>query len=387
MAGKVTKVPGDKYAGVYQRGPNSFTFQIKVQDGTGRWVQEWHSGFQSKRAAKEARDEMLAKVRKGQHVRRTTQTLGDYLDEWLDGLLDIRESTVHGYRKNAEAYIKPALGHVSLQALTVPRINAFYKAIMQGGGKGGRALSPRTVEHCHATLRRALRDAVVAGLIPSNPALSTTRPKVVRTPYEPKWKPEHVRKYLAALEVHPLRAALTVAATTGARRSEVVAIKWGDLDLKAGMLQIRRARTVVGKDVVEAEPKTAAGRRDMPLTPLAVEALRELRDELSAEGFDRINADRYVFQDEDGQPIHPDVISRAHKTLVKRLGLPYMSVKELRHTAASLMALGGVPIEVLTGVLGHADASTTWRHYRGLYPSERTAAVAAFDVALGGEAG
>lgn len=130
---------------------------VKVQDGARRWVQEWHSGYGSKKEAKAARDKLLGERDHGAARRKKSKvTVAAYMAEWLDGLVDVRPSTAHGYRKVAEGYIVPNLGAVPLQALTTTRINTFYGDLYARGGKDGKGLSPRSIEHCHGALRRAL---------------------------------------------------------------------------------------------------------------------------------------------------------------------------------------------------------------------------------------
>lgn len=385
MAAKLVKVAGTKYAGIYQRA-GKFSFWVKIQDDAGRWVQEWHSGYSSKGKALAAREKLLVERREGRHVRRSELTVEAYLAEWLDGLSDVREATVHGYRKNVQ-YINQHIGKVPLQSLRTSQINALYTAMSKTIGRGKKPLSPRTIEHTHATLRRALRDAVRQGLISSNPATDTTRPRKIEQVYEPPWTGEQVGAFLKSVEAHEHRAAFTLICTTGARRSEIAGLKWGDVDLDAGRVYIRRGRTTVGRGVVESVPKNRSSIRNLRVSAVTVDALRQHRDELMAAGFQRVADDCYVFQADDGEPIHPDVLSRSFKAAVKRAGLPTLTVHGLRHMAAALMLKERVPVEVVAAQLGHSNPAVTLSTYRHLFPSEQEDAMNALDRAIYGQNG
>lgn len=117
MPSTTIKVGGDNNRGIYQRGhlPDgkpSYAFWIKPKGDDGVWRQEWHS-YATPEKARDAREALRVAQREGRHQARRSITVEQFLDEWLDGLVDIRESTRHGYRKNVTSYIVPALGDVA----------------------------------------------------------------------------------------------------------------------------------------------------------------------------------------------------------------------------------------------------------------------------------
>ena len=361
-----------KHTGVYQRG-STFAFWIKVKGPDGRWRQEWTSGFPTAAKAAAARRDAMTDKGRGDHVARSARTVGDYLAEWLDGQINLKPTTLHGYRVQVRAHIAPGIGRVKLQDLSLTVLNRFYRDLFEHKG-----LSARSVELCNAVLRKALNDAVRAGELKVNPATHATLPRKSKPQLAEPWTADELQRFVTSVEDHPLQAAFVVAANTGARRGEVAGLRWMDVDLDGARLHIRRPRTTINGKAVEDDPKNTTSARNIGIDKFTVEVLRRHRDELMASGFDRVGPDRCVFQERDGGGIDPNRLSREFKTAAKRAGLREVRFHDLRHTHATVLLKAGVPAEVVAKRLGHATPVVTLTVYRHVLESEDTDAVAVF---------
>jgi integrase len=195
-------------------------------------------------------------------------TLGDYLDRWLhDSVQDtVRDTTFERYEQIVRVHIKPTLKGVKLKNLTPPHVRGLYKDKLQ-------SCSPRTVRYIHVTLHKALKQAVNDGLIPRNVTEAVKPPQICREEINPL-TPEQVKALLEVARGDRLEALYVLAIHTGLRQGELLGLKWEDVDLEAGTLQVRRTLTTAKGGPVLSTPKTKGSRRSVKLTQSAVEALR-----------------------------------------------------------------------------------------------------------------
>ena len=294
-------------------------------------------------------------------------TLRVYLMEWLDGQRPyLRASTLHSYRI-AVGRILGRLGDTTLKSVTPSQVQVLQTDLLAAGGRDGRPLSAKTVANTHVVLHKALADAVRLGLLDRNVVAAVDPPRVPR-PDLSVWSVDQVRVFLSVASSHRLSAAFVLLATTGMRRSEVLGLRWSDIDLDDRALSIIRTLTVVDGRPVVAAPKTTASRRLVYLDSGTVNALRAHHDRSTN------SYDDYVFQSADGQPVNPASFSNTFDRLVTRSGLPRIRLHDLRHTYSTLaLRLGTHPV-LLSERLGHTsieghDRSLLARHPE--HPQER----------------
>lgn len=357
-------------------------------------VRRWHPGHDRRRDAETALRELLTRVDSGSYVSPTRQTVGDYLTtEWLPAIKSsVRPGTFDGYERTVRGRIVPGLGHVQLRALGVPHLNAFYGDLLDHGRAGGTGpLSPRSVQLTHVVLHRALRDAVRWGKLSRNVATDAASPKVPR-PEMRVWRPDEARQFLTVAAGDRHYPAWLIFLTVGLRRGELSGLTWGDLDLDAATLSVRRARITVNYgDVRISEPKTARGRRTVGLPPGVVAALRELR---RTHAEDRLRAgsawmgpqqqsELPIVCNELGVPPHPEYLSRRFAAIARQAGVPIIRLHDARHTAASLMVEGNVDARTVADTLGHANVAFTLQTYvHGSSDRQRAASDAVADLLL-----
>jgi integrase len=321
-----------------------------------------------------------------------TLSLAAYLRLWVEGL-ETRTNTNAYHAGNVERYLVPRFGErVRLVELAPEHVRSAFAQIREHAGMRGRPLSARTIASIHATLRRALAQAVADGRIERNVALGI-RPNgtsgvgsrgrrigselVIPTDSE-------LRAVAAALADDPLYPLFMLSALTGLRQSEALALRWSDVH-DAGSIGgiVRVERTLVRDTERFDDPKTPRSRRGVPFDTFLGDILRARRQaqrvEQVAAGKRWGNRSRdLVFTDELGAPLRGTSVSNRYAARLARLGIGHRW-HDLRHAYASGLIARGESIEVVSKRLGHADSSITSRIYVHVItePADRTAAAAA----------
>lgn len=362
----------------------------------GRRRQARRRGFATKKEAQATLDRLRVSSADGTFVEPTRLTVAVYLSAWLDGLATAGRAagTLSSYRRNVATHLVPTLGGLRLQALAPGHLDALYARLLADGrrdGKGG--LSARTVRYNHTILRKALADAVRKGLIARNVADLADPPSArsARAPEMAWWTPAELGTFLSAVagdELHPL---FRLASMTGLRRGEVCGLRWAEVNLDSGLVQVRRQLTVVdGRVIAEEHPKSDHGRRTVEVDESTVATLRHHRGSqlgrrmLVGAGW---REGDLVFCGPAGEQLHPESVAKAFVRRARIAGVPVIRFHDLRHThCAHLIAAGRNPREISVR-LGHASVSFTLDRYGHLMPEaggDAAAAVAALVDGTGG---
>jgi integrase len=213
--------------------------------------------------------EALSKRNRGLVFDADNLKLGEYLGRWLtDSVRDtVRPTTFERYEQVVRLHIRPVLGKVKLKNLTSAHVRGLYRQKLDSG------LSSRTVQYVHVTLHKALKQAIADGLIPRNVTEAVKPPQVLREEIRPL-TPEQAKTLFEAAKGDRLEALYVLAVTTGLRQGELLGLKWDDVDMEAGTLQVRRTLTTAKGGPVLSAPKTKGSRRTVKISPTALEALR-----------------------------------------------------------------------------------------------------------------
>lgn len=311
----------------------------------------------------------------------TGETTGAYLARWIVAVRPrLRPSTHHEYARHVADYWA-ALARVPLTRLTPTQIERTMAGLL------GRGLSPATVQHARSTLRRALHDAQRDGLVSRNAAALARPPRLERREMR-ALSPAEVELLLGGTADDPLGPLYAVAVTTGLRLGELLGLAWADVDLAGRSLTVRRSMAKAADGGYElGEPKTPRSRRTVMLPTVALDAFRRQKARQAAARLAVGSAwqDRagLVFTDALGRPLRPDAVSAAFRSTAARLGLP-VRLHDLRHTAASLLLAAGVPLKLVSEMLGHSSIAITADVYAHVTPDLRREAAEAMDRALGG---
>jgi integrase len=305
--------------------------------------------------------EALSNRNKGLVFDADNLTLGDYLDRWIhDSVRDtVRQRTWERYEQIVRVHLKPALGKVKLKNITPTHARALYRDKLDSG------LTSRTVNYIHTTLSKALNDAVSDGLIPRNPTSGLKAPRPAKKEIHPL-SCQQAKVFLEAARGDRFEGAYVVASHCGLREGEILGLKWSDVDLNTGTLQVRRTLSEARAGQRFEPPKNGKG-RNVRLTPQAVEALRthlgRQLEEIERSG-DHYRDQGLVFPSRVGTPMNAkNLTARSFKPLLKRAGLPDIRFHDLRHTFATLMLQNGEHPKVVQEMLGHATIAITMDTY------------------------
>ena len=195
--------------------------------------------------------------------------LGEYLERWLNDSVrgSVKAVTFESYEQLVRVHIVPALGSIKLKTFSPAHLQGFYRERLDFG------LSPRSVHYLHALIHKALKQALRWELVPRNVATAVDPPRVHREEIQPL-SPTQVRVFLQAAREDRLEALYVLAIYCGLRQGELLGLRWEDIDLEAGTLQVRRTLTAAKGDRVFTAPKTVKSRRNLRLTSGASLRLR-----------------------------------------------------------------------------------------------------------------
>lgn len=343
-------------------------------DGDVRRVSK--GGYRTADDADEGLREALAKIKL--HVRAAGAggtMFGPYASEWLDGL-NLAPSTIAGYRRLVRLYLNPSLATTRLDKITPSRLGRLYAALQENGGARGAPISANTVRKAHVVIGAILDAAVDDGLMAVNPA---RRKRVVKAPTGKQvraqasemvtWTAGELRAFLewdrdCYRDEH--YAFWTVLAKTGMRRSEGLALRWSDIDVKGQRIAIRRtADTIV---IGTTKPPKSGKSRVVDVDATVIETLRTWKAIKGSISLNLARQDAYLFGDDDGNLINPNRatmrwsvrVAAAQKIMPE---LPRLPLHGLRHSHATILLAGGVHPKVVQERLGHANISITMEIY------------------------
>ena len=375
---------------IIKRSKSSYTIVLNLGNDpqTGKRKQQWVSVKGTKKDAEKRLSELFHQLDTGTFMKPAKTTLAEYLERWLKDYAwpNLAPRTAEGYEHIIRRHFIPALGNMTLTQLKPEHLQRYYSEKLTDGrcdGKGG--LSPKTVRHHHVTLHDALQGAVKWGLLSRNPADAVSPPRVQRSEMK-TWDEDDIAHFLEATNETPYHCLFYLALFTGMRRSELLGLKWNDVDLILGEVSVTRSlHHLRDGSIVFRSPKTAKGRRTVALPPSAILVLKE---HWERQKLDRVmlgiplTDDALVFAQLDGRPLLPDTVTHAWINLVRRSGLKPIRLHDARHSHASLMLKQGVHPKIVQERLGHASIQITLDTYSHVAPGLQQAAAEGFDRLL-----
>jgi integrase len=286
-------------------------------------------------------------------VRAKRLLLAEYLQQWLEvARTRLRPKTFDAYELCLRR-IEQSLGSVAVTGLTPQLIQRTYAGLLAAG------LSPRTVLQTHAVLHRALKQACHWGLATAIPTDLVAVPRAAQREMR-ALSAAQLTLLLASSRLsrwYPLWALL---GTAGLRIGEALGLKWSDVDLVAGNVQVKRAlQRQRGRGLVFVEPKSYRSRRLVCLSKLAIAALQEQRLRISGE---------LVFPNLRGELQDSSSVTDALKVALTRAELPPIRVHDLRHTTATILLEAGAHPKLVQDLLGHSTVALTLNTYSHVTP-------------------
>lgn len=337
----------------------------------------------TQKEVRERAKEVRERLDKNQPPKDAKITVAVFTREWIESTLEVserKESTKALYRALATKHIAGSkLGAVPMDRMTPRRVDAWLADLRRAG------LSQSSRRSIYIVLRSILDTAVRDKVIAENPAAKATRPRVEH--HEAAYlTPDQVRALLAASDTTRYRPLFEMMVNTGLRRGEALALTWDKVDEDEGVLRIDGTLARVAGELVVTPPKTARSRRVVSISATVQEVLRQLRQRQRVE---RLRAGSqwhqtgFIFTTELGMPCDPRNALRALKVSAEKAGLPSaVGLHTLRHSAATAMLTNGVPLKVVSDVLGHSSIAITGDVYGHVAPEVATDALAKLGAAL-----
>jgi integrase len=354
---------------------------LETADGTRKRVTTYG---RTRAEAWQAMEDKKADGARGRRPSSRHDTVAEYLKEWLE--------YVHKPAVLPTSYMrtKSLLETHVLGRVASTRLDAFHPRAVDRllGGIQREGASADTAHKVRAVLHKVFADAVARRDLAVNPVSAAFRPKVERKRIVP-FKREEVEKLLQKAPTPRLRALVATALLGGLRYGELAALRWRDVDLEEGCIHVRRNLRLFarvseeGKPKLtfeEGDPKTKAGRRTVWPSQRVLDALKAYRGVLPALPHGTVR----VFASPDGRELrHQNFVRREWRPLCELAEVPVRTFHATRHTATTLLAEAGVDPETVRAQLGHADITTTLRHYTHTTTVRQQQAARSLDALLG----
>jgi integrase len=329
------------------------------------------------RTQKEAKDKLkaaLAEISDG-----TPLLVNDNptVDEWLlyhlreYRISELRDGTYESYERHIRKNISPIIGHIRVKDLTGVHIQQMYNKLQEAKSTGGQGLGGATVAKIKNVLSKALQQAIVNKIIRSNPLLEANAPKVEEGEIRIMTKAEQ-KKFISVLPFYNTGNMFAVALATGMRIGELCALDTSDIDRELKLIDItktagRRRDKYTGEVAIKVgPPKTKHSIRKIPLLP-SVEVMLDRQAQLVLELCEKAggkwNDNTLVFPTDEGNTHDLSGLRSSMGRVLKRAGLPHMTIHALRHTYATTALNAGVAAQNVARLLGHKDGATTLKFY------------------------
>lgn len=299
-------------------------------------------------------------------------TVAEWLTLWVTTYCaELKPRTVSSYRSTITTRIVPYIGSVQLNQLNNINVQQFINTLKQQPSKNGGTLSAKTVLNTHGVLHKALEQAVASRVINANPADGVKLPKKEKPQITPLMD-DAVCDFIKAIQGDKYELVFLLALLSGLRQSEILGLRWADIDLSTGEIAVVRqlqrnyGRGADDPHYIVTSPKNGKGRN--VVIPKSLSALlRKWQAEQAAlqlaAGPLWDNPDNYVFTDAIGHHLAHSTVRKHFKAAVASIGRPEVRFHDLRHSYATNALQSGDSIKAVQEQLGHYSSAFTMDVY------------------------
>ena len=355
------------------------------KDESGKRKQIFKSGFARKLDADVELAKLVNERNDGSLVRPDPRTFKEFAEDFLNEYADVScaPKTAERYREML-AQVAREIGTQPLSKVTTLQLQRVYNKLLKEGKRDGSPLSIKSVRNIHGVVHVAMETAVTWGLLKTNPA---TRCKLPPAPKHEAVSLDflEVRKLLESSADHWLAPLISVGVGSGARRGELLALTWGNVDLDSGTITIAKSLEQI-QSVVRVKETKGRNVRTVTLPEDAHEALKAVKEqqdrnrELCGPAY-RSDLD-LVFCHADGDYILPGTVTKSVRRIAKKAGFTGVSLHTLRHSHGSQLLSAGVPLPAVSRRLGHTNIYVTATVYAHALATDESAAAAKWDAAM-----
>jgi integrase len=377
----------------YIRQRSKGKWEISIDTGrdpsTDKRLRHFETIVGGKKEAQHRLAELLLNIKKGTYIKQPKQlTVAAWLRQWLDSYVasNLSPKTRQSYEQELRCYVIPDLGWVRLTELRPHHIQDYIaKALSEGRRHRIGGLSSRTVQYHYRILSKSLDDAIRMGLIAVNACKGVSAPRPRRRDI-PSIGLEDVTKLISTIKGSSYYLFYYTLLLTGLCRSELLALKWRELDLDLACMYVAHSlHRLDDGSIIIKEPKTSRSRRPVDLPPSLAILLRQHKVEREAECIimgKALTEDDFVFSHTDGTPLNPNTLSHTFHKITAREGLPHLRLHDLRHLHATMLLKAGTHPRIVQERLGHSSIATTLDIYSHTVPGLQKAAAERFDTLL-----
>ncbi|MFN3506238.1 MAG: tyrosine-type recombinase/integrase [Allorhizobium sp.] len=371
---------------IRERSPGKWAIVIDVPDPeTGERRRKWHTFHGTKREAQTECARLITELKGGMYIEPSKVTLREYFIRWLEHeKAHVSPGTHHRYESLLLTNVASVIGSVFLTKIDASKLDqAWAKLLASGRRDGTGGLSPRTVHHCRRVMLTAMDQAVKWKLIPHNP-VALTRPPKVQRPKMSTYTVEETARLFAALRGTRMFIPALLAVLCGLRRGEILALRWENIDLKAGTISVQESLEQVKTEVRFKEPKSGIARQ-LSISSTVIEELKKHRASQAEEQLKlgiRPDKKSFVVAQVDGKLLKPVSLTHEWTRLINKTGLPKIRFHDLRHTHATQMLASGVHPKIASERLGHSTIAITMDLYSHVMPDMQASAAEQVDAAI-----
>ena len=327
--------------------------------------QKWETVGRNKKDAERRLSEILFQINNGTYRKTDDILFKDFAQKWIEKYATIRVklSTLKTYQRTINCHLIPAFGEFYLRYITTERIQEFMADMLK-------KRKPKTMNNTLIMLKTMFKHARKWGYVIENPAQDIENARLEHKEMD-FLNPEEIRLMLKHSQ-EPFKTLFLTAILTGMRRSELLALQWGDIDWNSNTVFVRRSlywltrkeiREPENKRFVFMNPKSKRSIRAIVISPVLKKALEIHRVISPVSPYD------LVFCNKKGNPLDPDsMVKREFIPTLTAAGLRKIRFHDLRHTYTTLLIAQGENIKFIQNQLGHASIQTTLDRYGHLFP-------------------
>lgn len=360
---KITIELGEDILGKRQRLTRSFTgtlAEVKIRDAE-LTKQYYHKG--NKANVKELTFQQYSEI---------------YIDKHCKGNIGL--VTINNYKRLLKCML-PLIGSYKLNKITPAMLDTMYQKLRKG--QKGKELSYNSMYDYYKLINAMYNQAIKWEFIDRNPNLKAHKPKkdiIERKFYDL----EQINELYSCLENECIKykALIRLAVDSGARRGEISALRWSDINFDTRTLKIDNSLKVVKGVVDEKKAKTNSSNRVILLSEATLEimkAYKEWQDNYIIEMGSKWKGTDRIFTDDYGEHMNPSTCYKIFTKITKKYGLEQIRFHDIRHTSASLMISKGVNIKAVSERLGHSSINITSDIYAHTFESDKIKCANVFD--------